>query len=209
MAEIRKVGIPSVSSVLTLSANRISGSLAGEDIAAADACYLDQAGRVWRSRGAAPGPTADVRGFAAAAARQGESITLVFDVTMRCGGPDAPKRRSTFRPRSRAVSPTPRRRAAPARWPLSSMPAGSTFCKVSGPSPQRPLARWLLPHRLIIMEWPATRPLGGEWSQTCLTFFVSLVCAAPPPRFGGPSRPITRPRGRPGRPRRGRVARHL
>src|SRR4051812_22660661 len=68
MAEIRKVGIPSVSSVLTLAANRINGSLAGEDIAAADACYIDDAGRVWRSRGAAPGPTADVRGFAATAA---------------------------------------------------------------------------------------------------------------------------------------------
>ena len=85
MAEIGKVGTPAVTSVLTLPANRISGVLAGEDIAAGDACYID--GNVWvyRSIGAAPGEAADVRGFATAAARRGEAVTLAFDVTMRYG----------------------------------------------------------------------------------------------------------------------------
>ena len=84
MAEIHKIGTPSVSSVLTLAANRIAGVRAGEDIEAGDACYIDSTGQVQRSRGAAPGPGADVRGVAATAASSGAPVTLVFDVTMRC-----------------------------------------------------------------------------------------------------------------------------
>ena len=85
MAEIMKAGTPSVVSALTLAANRINGSLAGEAIAAGDACYVDSDGRAYRSIGAAVGEAADVRGFAAAAAGRGEAVVLVFDVTLRYG----------------------------------------------------------------------------------------------------------------------------
>lgn len=85
MAEITRVGIPSVLSALTLVGNRLSGSQAGEDIAAGDACYVDSEGRAYRSIGAAVGAQADVRGFAATAASSGEAFTLVFDVVMGYG----------------------------------------------------------------------------------------------------------------------------
>ena len=110
MAEIRKVGTPSVSSVLTLPANRIVGARAGENIAAGDACYIDGTGRVQRSSGAAPGPAADVRGFAATAASSGDPITLVFDVTMRCSEhlpPDASLYLSAVVPGGLADAPSP------------------------------------------------------------------------------------------------------
>src|ERR671931_136367 len=55
MAEIMKAGTPSVVSALTLAANRINGSLAGEAIAAGDACYVDGAGRAYRSIGSTVG----------------------------------------------------------------------------------------------------------------------------------------------------------
>ena len=85
MAEITRAGTPTVLSVLTLANNRINGSLAGEDLAAGDACTIDSAGRVQRSIGTAAGEAADVRGFAEAEARSGQPVTLVFDVTMRYG----------------------------------------------------------------------------------------------------------------------------
>jgi len=59
MAEITRVGIPAVLSVLTLAANRISGSPAGD--------------------------AADVRGFATTEAESGRAVSLAFDVTMRYG----------------------------------------------------------------------------------------------------------------------------
>ena len=110
MAEIRKVGTPSVSSVLTLAANRLAGARAGEDIAAGDACYIDGAGWVQRSSGAAPGLAADVRGFAATAACSGDLVTLVFDVTMRCGenlSPEASLYLSAVVPGGLADAPSP------------------------------------------------------------------------------------------------------
>ena len=85
MAEIKKAGTPSVSSALTLVANRINGLLAGEDIAAGDACHIGGSGKVYRSIGAIADEAADVRGFAAGEARSGEAVTLAFDVTMRYG----------------------------------------------------------------------------------------------------------------------------
>jgi hypothetical protein len=110
MAEIQKVGTPSVSSVLTLPANRLLGARAGEDLAAGDACYVDGAGWVQRSHGAVPGPAADVRGFAASAVRGGELVTLVFDVTLRCGEnlpPNASLYLSAVVPGGLADTPSP------------------------------------------------------------------------------------------------------
>ncbi len=85
MGEITKLGTPSVSSALALAANRISGVLAGEDIAAGDACHIDGDGKVRRSLGATADQAADVRGFAATEAKGGEAVSLAFDVTMRYG----------------------------------------------------------------------------------------------------------------------------
>ena len=85
MTQITRAGTPAVLSVLTLANNRITGSLAGEDIAAGDACTIDSAGKVRRSIGAEAGEAADVRGFAEAAASSGQPVTLVFDVTLRYG----------------------------------------------------------------------------------------------------------------------------
>src|SRR5437764_13945298 len=83
MAEITRVGTPAVLSVLTLAANRINGSPAGEDLAAGDACYIGSDGKVRRSSGAAAGDAADVRGFATTEAESGQAVNLAFDVTMR------------------------------------------------------------------------------------------------------------------------------
>ena len=95
MTEIAKVGSPAVVSVLMLGGNRIDDVPAGEDIAAGDACYIGRDGMVHRSIGAVVGEAADVRGFAAAGARCGEAITLVFDVTMRYGE-DLPRGASLY-----------------------------------------------------------------------------------------------------------------
>src|SRR5215208_6122282 len=85
MAEIMKAGTPSVSSALTLPGNRINGLLAGEDIAAGDACHVGSDGQAYRSIGTVADAAADVRGFAAGQARSGEAVTLAFDVTMHYG----------------------------------------------------------------------------------------------------------------------------
>src|SRR5712691_3576138 len=85
MAEIAKVGTPTVVSRLILAHNRIEGSRAGEDVAAGDACYINDSGEVCRATGASAGGAAEVRGFAAAGAACGAAITLVFDVTMSYG----------------------------------------------------------------------------------------------------------------------------
>jgi hypothetical protein len=85
MAEISKSGTPSLSTLLPQPANRQTGLLAGEDIAAGDACYIKSDGKVWRSTGAAANAAAKVRGWAAQPAKSGEAITLVHDVNMRYG----------------------------------------------------------------------------------------------------------------------------
>jgi hypothetical protein len=110
MAEITRVGIPAVLSVLTLAANRINGSLAGEDIAAGDACYIDSDGKVHRSSGSTAGDAADVRGFATTEAESGRAVSLAFDVTMRYGE-DLPEDRNLYLsgavPGGLADSPSP------------------------------------------------------------------------------------------------------
>lgn len=86
MADIAKSGTPSVSSVLPGQDKTISGLLAGEAIAAGDACYIKSAdGKVWKATGAAANAAAKVDGFAAFAAPVGEAVTLVFDVNFYYG----------------------------------------------------------------------------------------------------------------------------
>jgi hypothetical protein len=57
----------------------------GEDIAAGDACYVKNDGKIWRSTGAAANAAAKVRGFAPYAAKSGETLTLLFNVTFNYG----------------------------------------------------------------------------------------------------------------------------
>lgn len=85
MADIAKSGTPSVSTPAPPPNCKLSGLLAGEDIAAGDACYVKSDGKVWRSTGAAANAAAKVRGFAAQAAKSGEAVTLFWDVTFGYG----------------------------------------------------------------------------------------------------------------------------
>jgi hypothetical protein len=84
MADIAKSGTPSLASV-TNQVNSLAGLLAGEAIAAGDACYIKSDGKVWKSTGAAANAAAEVHGFAAQAASSGEAVTLVWDVRIRYG----------------------------------------------------------------------------------------------------------------------------
>ena len=84
MAEIAKSGTPSLST-LTTQVNSLAGLLAGEAIAAGDACYIKSDGKAWKSTGAAANAAAEVHGFAAQAASVGEAVTLCWDVRFRYG----------------------------------------------------------------------------------------------------------------------------
>lgn len=85
MADIAKSGTPSLSSVLPPANCKITGLLAGEAIAAGDACYIKSDGKVWRSIGTAANAAAKCDGFALVATAVGEAVTLIFDVNVRYG----------------------------------------------------------------------------------------------------------------------------
>lgn len=51
--------------------------MAGEAIAAGDACYIKNDGKVWLATGAAANAAAKVRGYAAVATAVGEAVTLI------------------------------------------------------------------------------------------------------------------------------------
>lgn len=84
MAAVPKSGTPSLASV-TNQVNSLAGLLAGEAIAAGDACYIKSDGKVWIATGAAANAAAKVYGFAAQAASVGEAVTLVWDCRFRYG----------------------------------------------------------------------------------------------------------------------------
>ena len=91
MAEIVKAGIPSLASVLPPANCKVNGLLAGEAVAAGDACYIRASdGRIMRSTGAAAGAAAKVRGFAAEAAAAGQAVTLLHDMVIRYGAALSP-----------------------------------------------------------------------------------------------------------------------
>ena len=84
MAEIAKSGKPSLASV-TYMYNHMSGLIAGEAIAAGDACYIKSDGKAWKASGAAAGAAAQVYGFAAQDSSVNEAVTLVYDVRIKYG----------------------------------------------------------------------------------------------------------------------------
>lgn len=85
MAQVAKSGTPSLASVNPPQNCQIAGLLAGEAIAAGDACYIKSDGKIWKSTGAAANAAAKVDGFAATTAIAGDPVTLHFDVNIRYG----------------------------------------------------------------------------------------------------------------------------
>jgi hypothetical protein len=91
MAAVAKSGTPSVCTQTPSREHQISGLVAGEAIAAGDACYIKAAdGFVWLSTGAAANAAAKVRGFAFTAAAVGEAVTLYHGVNWRYGAALSP-----------------------------------------------------------------------------------------------------------------------
>lgn len=85
MAAVAKSGTPSLASVLPPANTKITGLVAGEAIAAGDACYVKSDGKVWLATGAAATAPAKVRGFAAEAAAVDQAVTLFHDVVFKYG----------------------------------------------------------------------------------------------------------------------------
>ncbi len=86
MAAISKSGTPSISTPLVSPEQRLSGLLAGEAIAAGDACYINSAdNKLYRSTGAAANAAAQVDGFAATSAAIGEALSIYFGINFRYG----------------------------------------------------------------------------------------------------------------------------
>lgn len=85
MADVAKSGTVSLASLVPGQDKTIAGLLAGETIAAGDACYIKSDGKVWKSTGASANAAAQVDGFAMGGAVLNEAVTLVFDVNLRYG----------------------------------------------------------------------------------------------------------------------------
>ncbi|SRR6266567_6354050 len=86
MAEIAKSGTPSLGTLLPdPGSNKLPPLYAGEALAAGDACYINSAGTVFRSNGAAVAAAAKVHGYAAMACASGDAVTLLFNVSFRYG----------------------------------------------------------------------------------------------------------------------------
>lgn len=85
MTAVAKSGTPSLASVLPPQNCQIAGLLAGEALAAGDACYIKSDGKVWLAIGTAANAAAKVDGWAAEACAVGEAVTIFYDVTFRYG----------------------------------------------------------------------------------------------------------------------------
>lgn len=85
MAAVTKSGTPSLSTTVPCPAHQISGLVAGEAIAAGDACYIKSDGKAWKSTGAAANAAAVVDGFAATAAATGQGVTLLYNLNFYYG----------------------------------------------------------------------------------------------------------------------------
>lgn len=87
MAAVAKSGTPSPCTVIFCPGHQVgSGLIAGEAIAAGDACYIKGAdGLVYKSTGAAANEAANVDGFAPMKANSGEAVTLLTDLDFHYG----------------------------------------------------------------------------------------------------------------------------
>lgn len=90
MSALSKSGTPSLSTSLPCNGHKTPGGLvAGEAIAAGDACYIKSDGKAWLAIGTSAA-AATVAGFAAVAAAVGEGVTLLRDVMMHYGASMTP-----------------------------------------------------------------------------------------------------------------------
>ncbi len=90
MSALSKSGTPSLSTVTPCNGHKLPGNLiAGEAIAAGDACYIKNDGKAWLAIGTSA-EAAVVAGFAAGAAPVGEPVTLYRDVLMHYGAAMTP-----------------------------------------------------------------------------------------------------------------------
>ncbi len=88
MAEITKVGTPSLSSILPPMSMQLAGRTAGEAINPYDVIYIKESdGKVYKATGAAATEPARARGYSPDAHAVGdEDVTIYFgDVTVRYG----------------------------------------------------------------------------------------------------------------------------
>lgn len=85
MAAVSKSGTPSLSTLLPCPAHQLSGLIAGEALAAGDACYIKSDGLVYKATGAAANAAAVVYGFAAQGYAAGAGVTLFHGVTFNYG----------------------------------------------------------------------------------------------------------------------------
>jgi hypothetical protein len=85
MAAIAKSGTPSLSTPTPGPEHSITGLIAGEDLAAWDACYIKNDGLVYRSNGTSANAAAKVDGYAFVAAQAGEAVSLYHGVNVRYG----------------------------------------------------------------------------------------------------------------------------
>jgi len=85
MAQIAKSGTPSLCSLLPNGADVLAGLIAGEDLAALDACYIKSDGLVWKSTGTAANAAAKVHGYAPKAAKAGAAVTLHKNIRAEYG----------------------------------------------------------------------------------------------------------------------------
>lgn len=76
MALLTRAADASVDASTAMFTEQISGKVAGEAIAACDACYVAADGMVYRSNGTAANAAAKVDGWAAQAATAGQGVTL-------------------------------------------------------------------------------------------------------------------------------------
>lgn len=86
MADIAKSGTVSLATLTPPPNARISGMIAGETLAAGDACYIKTSdNKLYRSTGAAANAAAVVDGFVLSSAVAGDAVTLFFNVVLAYG----------------------------------------------------------------------------------------------------------------------------
>jgi hypothetical protein len=85
MAAVAKTVVPSLATKTPCHAHISVPLVAGEALAAGDACYIHTDGRAYRSTGAAAAPAARVDGWATIAYPVGMPCTLYHDVLLAYG----------------------------------------------------------------------------------------------------------------------------
>lgn len=85
MATVAKSGTPSLSTLVPCPAHQLSGLIAGEALAAGDACYIKSDGKVWLANGTSANAAAQVAGFAAKGYAVGQGVTIYHNVNINYG----------------------------------------------------------------------------------------------------------------------------